>query len=281
MEDRHAVLAFNHEALVKHLINLAGSKIDLNRTDATVLASKLPLSHGLPTGTMKTLVDDPKGIGRKLLSPQQLSDLGIKPLDTEGAEACLGTKQFVFLYCGNFRYPKTQIGMLFSSESESIKSPSSEATPFDSGGLHRHFEWPDPRESASQFLSRHCLPVPSYRDYMSMHVAYRFEDAIDYLQPDGRPIRACPFGIRSKDGGDGPRIWMFEVRVADELEIGAHSLEALFYSTRIMGYPNFMKLLSEIDQKVHHEELKPQNEGDFRALQRQCIDYLKRKGMVL
>lgn len=266
--------------MAKHLVALAGGKIDLDRADAKRLASGLPLSHGLPSNTMKTLVDDPKGIGRKLLSTQMLSDLGLKPLDPDGTEASLGTKQFVFLYCGNFRYPKTQIGMLFSCQSETTKSLSSEATPFDSGGLHRHFEWPDQKESASQFLSRHCLPVPLYRDYMSMHLAYRFNTPADYLQSDGKPIRPCPFGIRSKDGTDDPRIWMFEVRVPGELEINSDSLEALFYSTRIMGYPNFMKLLSEIDGKVHHEELKPENEGDFRALQRQCIDYLKRKGMI-
>ena len=226
---------------------------------------------------------DEKGIGPKLLSPLKVAEFFGIPVRPESAEVALGTQEFVFLYCGQFRYPQTQAGFLFATTLEEGHPATSEASPFDSGALHKYVAWTDPSESAKAFLARHSLPVPEYREYLAYRLEHLFADPEDYLERSNLPIRPDPIGLRPKPPaiGTDPRLWTFEVRVRDEVTLAAPQLVAVFYLARLQTDPNIVKFLAAQADGVHVEQMFDDDDDAFGGLQNRCLDYLRAHGIVL
>jgi hypothetical protein len=246
------------------------------------LAQRLPLAHSTTERAFLRMAADDVEIGRKLLSPAKLDERGIKKLRLDSAEVALGTTQFVFLYRGQFRYPNTSVGLLFSKSLEEGRSADAVASPFDSGALHCCATWPDASEPAVAFLARHTLPVPAYREYMASRIQDLFADPAQYLDPESEPIGPDPIGLRPKPPATkaDARFWTFEVRVRDEVALAPPHLEVVFYRGRVKGSGRFFAFLRSLKGKVRMEPLRPDDPDDFRALQRQCLEYLRDRGII-
>jgi hypothetical protein len=245
------------------------------------MVRSLPLVSARSSSTFVKLVTNQDGVGCKLLSPAKLAAHSNVPLDPESAEVALGTTEFVFLYCGQFRYPR-QVGFLFATALELDRSGDCEASPFDSGSLHRKATLPVQTEPPIAFLARHKLPVPAYRDYMANRLQYLFADPTDYVKPDKHPIRPDPIGLtpNPSTATPDPRLWTFEVRVRNEVVFTPPHLEALFYPARLDREPGVRDFLASLVGLVHLGGIPQEEEGDFAALQRRCLDYLRNKAIL-
>jgi hypothetical protein len=246
------------------------------------VARSLPLAHAIPSAAFVDVATDRLGLGWKLFSPTKLAHYGIKPLRPESAEAALGTQDFVFLYCGQVRYPETQVGFLFATTLEAERIDSSEASPFDSGALHKKAIWPDTSESGVAFLARYSLPVPEYREHLACRLHFLFAQPEDYVALNEAPIRPDPICLRPKPPVTvtDPRLWTFEIRVRDEVNLTHPHLVAVFYSARLAGERSVRNFLATQDSTVHLEEFVADDAGDFSTLQRRCLDYLRARGIV-
>lgn len=254
----------------------------LRSSECAKMAQSLPLAHAMPSVNFIKLTADEKKIGCKLLSPAKLDEHGIRSLRRESAEAALGTTEFVFLYCGQVRYPETQVGFLFAPALEEMRRDECVASPFDSGALHRKATWPDTSETATAFLARHTLPVPAYREYLANRIQYLFAEPQHYVEQNRQPIRPDPIGLRPKPPvtANDPRLWTFEVRVQNEVDLSRAPLEALFYAARLTGERSVRDFLAAQNHRVHLEEVVSEDDGDFATLQRRCLDYLRKMGII-
>jgi hypothetical protein len=246
------------------------------------IAARLPLTHARTSEQFVRITDDAKGLGYKIFSPAKVAEHFGRSVRTESAEAVLGTEQFVFLYCGQFRYPQTQVGFLFSTHFEGECRGTSEASPFDSGALHKHASWPDSRESARAFLSRHSLPVPEYRDLLAPRLHLLFDAPQDYVTRSSPPVRSDPIGLRPKmpSAVPDPRLWTFEIRVRDEMSLSKPHLLAVFYVARLESHPSVIQFLAAQDANLHVEPIFSDDDDAFSALQNRCLDYLREQGMI-
>src|ERR1019366_8652096 len=118
------------------------------------------------------------------------------------AEVVLGTAGCVFFYVSPFRFPQTGCGFLFAKTLESHRSDDGVATPFDSGGLLGRFTRPDPAELPRAFLSRHELPIPEHRRYLSLSMDVLFHEPENYVE-GSVPPRPGPVGLRSEESRVG------------------------------------------------------------------------------
>ncbi len=246
------------------------------------MARALPLAHALPSAAFVEVTTDSRGLGWKLLSPAQLAHHGIKTLRSESAEVALGTQDFVFLHCGQVRYPETNVAFLFQTGIEAAHRTTVEASPFDSGALHRKVARPDAAEPARAFLARHSLPVPEYRGYLSWRLRLLFARPGDYVAPNGAPIRPDPIGLQPTPPATStdPRLWTFEIRMRDKVDLTGPHLMAVFYAARLAGHRAVRAFLSAQNGAVHLEEFQPEDEGDFATLQRRCLDLLVARRIV-
>jgi len=242
------------------------------------LARDLPLVHARSQSVFVEIATNHDGTGCKLLSPSRIAEQGIEPGQ---AEIALGTTGFVFLYCGQFRYPG-QVGFLFATTLERDRAPDCEASPFDSGALHRKVTLPPRAGSAAAFLARHTLPVPGYRVYMANRLEYLFAEPADYLKPDKHPIRLDPIGLTPNPPTATPdaRLWTFEVRVRDEVAIVTPHLEALFYPAGLEGLPELHDFFAELSDYVNLVSIHEDEQGDFVGLQNRCLEYLRTRGLI-
>ncbi len=249
--------------------------------ECTAMAQSLPLSHAMPSSTFVDVAADKKGIGWKLLSPARLDELGIKDLHADSAEAVLQTAEFVFLFCGQFRYPETQAGFLFATTLETERSADCEASPFDSGALQRKVSWPDASESAISFLNRHTLPVPEYRQHLANRLQYLFEKPQHYAEKN-ETFRPDPIGLVHKPPATkrDPRLWTFEIRARNEVPLSAPHLAVVFYPRRLRGQPSVRNFLATLANEVAVEQVVMEDDGDFAALQRGCLDFLRSSGII-
>jgi hypothetical protein len=165
------------------------------------MAQALPLTHALTSDAFVELATNRKNLGWKLFSPEKLIQFGVKQRRSESTEAYMGTEAFVFLYCGQFRYPETQVGFLFATNLEQERAEASEASPFDSGALREHAVWPNSSESARDFLARHSLPVPGYREYLVYRLHFLFAEPSDYVSQETTTLYPDPLGLRPKQTG--------------------------------------------------------------------------------
>jgi hypothetical protein len=235
----------------------------------------------MPSATFVAVAADEKGMGWKLLSPAKLDELRIKALRPESAEAALGTAGFVFLYCGQFRYPETQVGFLFATTLEVDRSAVCEASPFDSGALHRKATWPDAAESAIAFLGRHTLPVPDYRGYLADRLQFLFKKPEDYVEQN-ETARPDPIGLVPKPPATtrDPRLWTFEIRVGKEVSLSAPHLAVVFYARRLRRERSVRNFLAALGDQIGVEVVVMEDAGDFAALQRRCLDFLRKEGII-
>lgn len=242
----------------------------------------MPLTHARTSAQFVRIVTDEKGIGPKILSPAKVTEYFGKPVRPDSAEAALNTHEFVFLYCGQFRYPKTQVGFLFATTFEEERRDTSIASPFDTGALHKHRTWPDASETAKAFLARHSLPVPEYRDYLASRLHYLFTSPEDYVTRSNPPIRPDPIGLRPKPPATDadPRLWTFEVRTRDEVSLARPHLLAVFYVARLESEPSVVDFLTAQGGEVHVEPIFADDDDAFAGLQRCCLDYLRGQGIL-
>jgi len=257
-------------------LDLAGNPQSIN------LARSLPLTHARTSSQFVNITTDVKRVGNRIFSPKKVAELFGIPVRPSSAEASLNTQQFVFLYCGQFRYPETQVGFLFGKTLEDENSDASEASPFDSGALHKYATWPDARESGAAFLARHSLQVPEYRDYLAFRLDYLFFRPTDYLAPGEIPIRPDPIGLRPNPPAilSDPRLWTFEVRVLDEVQLAPPHLLAIFYSSRLLSAPSVVEFLAAQSKSIHIEELFAVDDESFVSLQLCCLNYLRDRGII-
>lgn len=245
-------------------------------------AKALPLTHARTSAQFVRIVTDEKGIGPKVFSPARVAHYFGQPVRPDSAEAVLGTDEFVFLYCGQFRYPGTQVGFLFSTSFEDERGAACESSPFDSGGLHNHMAWPDPAESAQAFLARHSLPVPGYRNLLANRALYLFAAPEHYLSHSAPPIRPDPIGLAPKPptAVSDPRFWTFEIRARDEAALARPHLAAAFYVARLQSEPSVIDFLAALDDSVHVEQILADEDDAFGALQSRCLVYLRSRGII-
>lgn len=248
----------------------------------TDIAHSLPLTHARSSAQFVKITEDKGGVGVRVLSPAKIAFYFGIPIRPDSAESALGTCDFVFLYCGQFRYPETQVGFLFAPTFENAFGPSCEASPFDSGSLHKHAAWPDVKETATAFLARHSLQVPEYRTCLACRLHYLFDEPKNYLGQSESPVRSDPIGLVPRPPATiaDPRLWTFEVRVQDEIDLSSPHLKAVFYSARLESEPSVVAFLSRQPPEVYLEQLFVDDDGAFHSLQSACLDYLQRQGII-
>jgi hypothetical protein len=237
---------------------------------ANRLSVAMPLSHSLSRRQFAEVLR-----GGELLSQreQRLRHETASPAADPSTEARLGTDDDVFLYCGPFscgpKHPPAVCGFLWQPELETTRAAEGEASPFDSGGLMKHFNLPNPHESRSAFLDRHRLPIPGHRTYLAKKLHTCCCDPNRYLTcvaEDGTGVDDPVVGL---SGGDRRR-WTHEVRIRRNVSIQDH-LDAIFVPQAKARRESF--LLARLPRRVRIRSYI--NAGsDFRILQQQSIDYI-------
>ncbi|MFT5031992.1 MAG: hypothetical protein ACI9VS_004465 [Candidatus Binatia bacterium] len=236
------------------------------------------MAHGLFLAHSRSVDSFAKICGSDaIVSQRELERRGIANVKPDCDELKLGTEDRVFFYVGPFRYPEASCGLLFSSSLEMRNNANGTATPFDSGALIGHLTRADPDETPEGFFQRHELPIPGHRAYLEKRLERLFRVPGDYV--DGRePDQADPIGL---SGGDARR-WTHEVGIPVRVELKDHSaLRAVFVGreraleTEIW---NFLKWCQFQGIDVRWYDCpRTARGGEFRALQRVCIDYLNEK----
>jgi hypothetical protein len=241
------------------------------KAQEAVLARRLAHGLFLAHSTSDRNFSDICGTNR-LRSPLRRSkDTGM-PLDAGSVESIMGTANAVFFYAAPFRYPQTSCGFLFLPSLESEYSETGVATPFDSGGLLRHFGRPDPAETAMAFMIRHELPLPQHREYLQASLHCLFTEPRDYIQ--GRDPQYEPIGLT---GGDRRR-WTHEVRLPEQVFLRTGYLQAIFVPISRVADPQIQTMVRWCEmQGVEYEAFQNSQEDDFEILKNACVDYIVRK----
>ena len=244
----------------------------------------MPLVHSRSTRDLNKIAEDPAGIGPHLLSSERLDYHRIKPLNMRSAEVALGTHTMVFLYCGQFRYPETAVGFVFSDNLERTRGDVCRAAPFDTGALHKVADWPSSAtETAIDFLDRHYLPVPAYREHLAERLHYLFPIPYDYLHPMSGPLPGDPIGLTPKPGESlDERAWTFEVQAPDQVPLDHHHLAAVVPVKRANRNKRVRSMLANLEAKsVKMDWFSSRSKAqDFGKLQRKYLAYLGGKGIL-
>lgn len=193
------------------------------------------------------------------------------------AEVKLGTTNAVFFYVGPFSYPATIFGFLFSTALEEENQTGGSATPFDSGGLINHFNWPTKStESPKDFFNRHELPLPGHRGYLQFSLDHLFPNPEDYLQPPDADPAANPIGL---SGGDKNRRRTHEVRIPGTVKLCSPHLRAVFAPrNRVAAQPHIRNLFSWCRENNVDRRFFESPKGDnFEGLRSECLDYLRER----
>ncbi len=126
------------------------------------------------------------------------------------------------------------VGLLFRCEIEQDRSGEAVAAPFDSGAVFKYLRPSDAEREQIDFVRRHELPVPGYRELLEQYLIAFFADPADYV----RGIDPQPVWPITVEGGDARR-WTFEVRFRERLSVN-HQLLAAFVPRKIRGEPQAM-----------------------------------------
>jgi len=236
------------------------------------VAQNLPLSHATSYRNMVAICES-----GSLKSMQKLIDQGILT-HRMCAETELGTANGVFFYAGAFSYPATNFGFLFKANIEEAHPVDGGATPFDSGGLVKHFDWgTKTTELPIEFFSRHELPIPDYRRYLhrSFEVLYN-RDPWRYLDPEDVTLANDPVKLAN---GDVRRRRTHEVRIPDSVLLRSAHLVAVFApKNRIAALPEVRALFTWCRQnKVERRSFDSPGGDDFSGLRSASLDYLREK----
>ena len=160
------------------------------------LAERLPLMHSCPKRAFMRALND-----GALFSRAELYRRGVDPM-RQCAEVDLETEDFAFTYVGVFALPQFPCGFAFSPRCEE-REDMVVATPFDSGGLVKHFR---PQNSPFRRLR---LPA---RSYVRRFLETLFADPWDYMDGKGPD---CPGPVPIQ--GDDPRSYTWEVRFQNRI----------------------------------------------------------------
>ncbi|MDP3000887.1 MAG: hypothetical protein Q8N47_25615 [Bryobacterales bacterium] len=237
--------------------------------DTVRLSHSLYLAHSTASDDFSKIC----AAGR-LLSATQLALRGGKASKPGSVKVLLGTADSVFFYVAPFRYPNTGCGLLFARSLEEHRMDDGVATPFDSGGLVHVLVRPNPAEPVRDFLSRHELPIPDYREYLRISLATLFDKPVDYIE-GSQPRWSGPIGLM---GGDRRR-WTHEVRIPREVWIRTGDLQAVFAPiSRVASDPEIGRLFewckSEGRDRISFNTARG---DDFEALRRECVKYIYSK----
>lgn len=257
----------NLDQLCSNLQEYARTNSIAARTSPT--AARLSDSLFLANSASRTNFRDICASGN-IDSRAHLASARSQTLPAECTEFILGTANSVFFYVAPFRYPGTDCGLLFSATLEIAHTVNGVATPFDSGGLLNIFKTPDPRA----FLSRHDMPIPEHRRYLTLCMDLLFRQPEDYV--DGTdPSYPGPVGLT---GGDYRR-WTHEVRIPDRVLLRSRHLQAAFAPTPLVADSIVVKSLFKWcdEQGVDSISFDAPRGGEFAALQRKCRDYIREK----
>jgi len=261
------------------------------RAKCSSIAGRLPLTHTISVQSLKDMAQGVFGTPWVLYSRKHRVSTqgGHGCLPRDSAMRVLGTCDCVFFYCGTFRFPRrTQIGFLFAPTIEWLsESISVEASPFDSGSLHRHFRLPSPCKP-QEFLGSHTLQVPSYRDVLALWLAVLFESPENYLESDGVLRGSHPLGLSptSGSGASTPLSWTFEIRFRGAVSVmggdsAKNRLQAVFVETGVALQPSVKDALVAAKAAGAAWVLVPsQGEGDFRGIQNECLEFLRQNGTL-
>ncbi len=235
---------------------------------ASRIADRVPLSHGTSA----------ENFARMAKTGAILSQVAVAAMNGDmlksTTETKLDTADFVFFFASPFRYPTSDCGFLFRHDLEDQRHSDGNASPFDSGGLLKHFTREDPTETPSSFLARHMLPIPEHRTLLKISLERLFDSPDDYLTTAGRP-KTNPFGLR--EDNDDPRGWTHEVRIPHRVIVKGsnHRLEAVFFVRRLRTDPRIKAYLSWCHaEKVPYYAIDTPRHGAFDALRRRCIAYI-------
>ena len=232
-----------------------------NTKQAKNLAGRAPLVHTTTTGAFRSISANPAPC---LLSPKELAAFRSEPLKMDMVEVLQGTEGFVFLYCGQFRYPNTQYGFVFSTEIENAPIGRLRVSPFDTGALGGVMLWPTHRtESERAFLARHYLPSPDYRDYLAIRLSCLFKHPLHYFHPEGRPFQQDPIGLTARPGqSPDARAWTFELQVPEKIRLAPPHLSAVICADTADGDSAVEEFLTRLrNEKV---SIIPASPGRFR-----------------
>ncbi len=236
---------------------------------ASNLANNLPLSHATSDKNVAAICESDS-----FKSMATLIAEGSRQHRPDCAEVELGTTTAVFFYVGPFAYPATIFGFLFSAGLEAENQIDGSATPFDSGGLVKHFGWPaKTTESPKTFFDRHELPLPRHRVYLQFSLDHLFADPKDYLEPTDVELLANPIGL---SGGDAIRRRTHEVRIPGTVKLRSPQLLAVFAPrNRVATQPHIRELFSWCrTNNVDRRTFDSPKEDTFDGLRSACLDYL-------
>ena len=239
-------------------------------SESQTIANNLPLSHSTSTGNVQAICRS-----GYFKSMDTLIEEGVLKHRPECAEVALSTTNAVFFYVGSFAYPATTFGFLFSRTLETANRTEGSATPFDSGGLLRHFSWPRKQtESPRQFFDRHELPIPNHREYLGLVINSLYPKPINYLDPSAVDLKANPIGL---EGGDATRRRTHEVRIPGQVQLRSAHLRAVFAPTnRIWGYSEIEDFFIWCGQNGVAMHFFDSPAGDhFSGIRFACLEYLK------
>ena len=116
----------------------------------------------------------------------------------------MGTVDCVFTFASPFRYPETSCGFVFDLKIEQDHGADAVATPFDSGGVVKHLRPSEPLADQVDFLRKHELPVPDYRDYLEACLGVLFASPWDYVENVGPDVEGP---IEIEENPRTPRSW--------------------------------------------------------------------------
>lgn len=252
-----------------------GVSIEAGDARCRMISEGLLLSHATTVQKMNRVAQS-----RALLSQREVGRRAGTPPKAQTTEAHLGTDDDVFFFLAPFRYPNTHCGLLFRRSLEEHHTAVASATPFDSGGLYGSPQQPpkcrrpDPSESVTAFFARHQLPIPEHRIYLELTLTTLFASPWDYVEGVD-PRTAGPIGLA---GGDARR-WTHEVRIPTAVVLDRRHVQALFVSVAAVEGDREIGLLDEWcrDQSIDTVYLDTPGRGDFEALRRRSIDYLRQR----
>ena len=233
------------------------------------IALNVPLAHSTSTAHLDKIIDS-----GMLLSPRKLMQSRGLPPDPEHptVEETLGTDEFVFLFAGPFRYRSSGCGFLFGPDLEKEGEDRGEASPFDSGGLIKHYTGFS--EPPKDYLDRYRLPLWQHREYLAGKLRVFFPESELYIQPN-IGLTGIHDSITGLQGGDY-RQWTHEVRLRDEVAISS-KLSAFFYPKISMGITGLEDFLIESqDRGVYIESFETPRDQEFDVMLNSCCDYIKK-----
>ncbi len=233
------------------------------------LADRMPLAHATGADTFAKICQSGTILSLTRLAAIVPLDWSDHPIETQ-----LETQDCVFLFAGPFRYPDTSCGFLFRPELAEARTGDGAASPFDSGGLANHHR-PPGGEAPLDFMRRHEMPIPQYRQYHLLVLDLLFDDPWHYVDCVN-PVHQGPVQLAPADSD--ARQWAFEIRLRDELPIRPH-LQAVFSPVFASESDSVVETLYWCDTNgvdiIEYPGLRGSDEFNFELMKRKCEAYIR------